>query len=205
MRQLSNNKQKAKLFAALLSVIILICLATRIIYVNLTAERIDFCVKNTNEWLSLDDSFMVDNTEMTSGYFVKVNTTSFFTNDEYIEYYNIDKSDIRKDEKDCIIEIDLTIKNENNDSGKLMVIEWTLLNKYYDFNQSVDMGLLQYSEPKLKNASIASVTIKPNTQYNIKLPFRLIDMDPRKVMENAPFYFVVTKYPVRNMVRLAVQ
>lgn len=195
-------KSKKKVIC-LLIILIMIATAIRIYYINAVAVQPHNEYYSQNEWVDFGGSYFRGYHESTDGYSVRVDKTQLHTAKEYAEKYSID--DIGGEgyeEVEYIMEITITIRNEDNSDGYIMVGDWTVVGVNHDYLAFMNPDLLMKSDERI-NEYISSLTTPENLERQISLPFALERLHTEQEIENnEPFELIVTKYPMRNIVRV---
>ena len=122
---------------------------------------------------------------------------------DYLEKYGLDPSSVNEENSfRYIMEVSLTIRNENNGEGKIMIGDWALIGKKNDYITYLDQQLLMDTDERI-DSILSSISTAPGKDIEMKLPFpmRFID-DEKELDKNAPYKMAVTKYPARQYIYL---
>ena len=93
------------------------------------------------------------------------------------------------------------IKNEENETGKLQIADWALIDKNDDFIAYLDQQLLMDTDERV-DSILSSISTASGKEIEIKLPYPLIYMDKEKEIDrNMPYKIAVTKYPSRKYIQ----
>ncbi len=196
-------KTKAIRFGAVFLGLILILAAVRIAYVNITAVKPQTEYYKVNEWVELNGSFFRDSSESTDGYSVKVTDLELISKEDYMAKYKLENSSIStQDSFNYILELTVSILNDNNEIGKVMIGDWMLVGKNSDFVTVMDPQLLMDTDDRIDDY-LSSVTTVAGKEISLKLAFPMIGMKTKEeINKNAVYKLAVTKYPVRKYIRL---
>ncbi len=196
-------KTKAIRFGAVFLGLILILAAVRIAYVNITAVKPQTEYYKVNEWVELNGSFFRDSSESTDGYSVKVTDFELISKEDYVSKYKLGNSSISTQSSfNYILELTVSILNDNNEIGKVMIGDWMLVGKNSDFVTVMDPQLLMDTDDRIDDY-LSSVTTVSGKEISLKLAFPMIGMKTEEeINKNAEYKLAVTKYPVRKYIRL---
>ncbi len=196
-------KTKAIRFGAVFLGLILILAAVRIAYVNITAVKPQTEYYKVNEWVELNGSFFRDSSESTDGYSVKVTDFELISKEDYMAKYKLENSSISTQSSfNYILELTVSILNDNNEIGKVMIGDWMLVGKNSDFVTVMDPQLLMDTDDRIDDY-LSSVTTVAGKEISLKLAFPMIGMKTEEeINKNAEYKLAVTKYPVRKYIRL---
>ncbi len=196
-------KTKAIRFGAVFLGLILILAAVRIAYVNITAVKPQTEYYKVNEWVELNGSFFRDSSESTDGYSVKVTDFELISKEDYMAKYKLENSSISTQSSfNYILELTVSILNDNNEIGKVMIGDWMLVGKNSDFVTVMDPQLLMDTDDRIDDY-LSSVTTVAGKEISLKLAFPMIGMKTKEeINKNAVYKLAVTKYPVRKYIRL---
>ena len=104
-----------------LLVSVLLAAAIRITSVNAAAEKPIIDTYSQNEWVPLGGSYFRSYQENTNGYSVMITGHEIIDRKDYLEKYGLDPSSVNEENSfRYIMEVSLTIRNENNEEGKIM-------------------------------------------------------------------------------------
>ena len=81
------------------------------------------------EWIPLSGDFVNTADEMTDGYYLRVESADFFTYKEYMRECGYPEYYFGTDIQSPVIELKVSIRNENNESGFLAISKFSLLNE----------------------------------------------------------------------------
>ncbi len=175
----------------------------RIAYVNVTATKPQIEYYKMNEWVSLDGSFFRSNEEKTNGYSVRVDGYEIISKEDYLDKYKLENSSISEANSfNYLLQLSVSIINDGNEDGKVMIADWRLVGKNGDFVTSMDPQLLMDTDERI-NDYLSSVTTAPGKEISLKLAFPMTKMMSRKIVDaNSVYKLAVTKYPVRKYIYL---
>lgn len=183
--------------------ILLIAAIIRIAYVNITAPQLEVENYKMNEWVSLGGSFFRSNEEKTEGYSVKITNYEVISREDYLKKYNLEDTSVSEENSfSYFMELTVSVMNENNEDGKVMIADWVLVGKNGDFVTTMDPQLLMDTDDRI-NDYLSSVTTASGKEISLKLAYPMTGMKSEKVVEkNAVYKLAVTKYPVRKYIYL---
>ena len=200
MKSKMRSIRKTALIFLLVSV--LLAAAIRITSVNAAAEKPIIDTYSQNEWVSLGGSYFRSYQENTNGYSVMITGHEIIDRKDYLEKYGLDPSSVNEENSfRYIMEVSLTIRNENNEEGKIMIGDWALIGKKNDYITYLDQQLLMDTDERI-DSILSSISTAPGKDIEMKLPFpmRFID-DEKELDKNAPYKMAVTKYPSRKYIQ----
>lgn len=201
MKSKMRSIRKTALIFLLVSV--LLAAAIRITSVNAAAEKPIIDTYSQNEWVSLGGSYFRSYQENTNGYSVMITGHEIIDRKDYLEKYGLDPSSVNEENSfRYIMKVSLTIRNENNEEGKIMIGDWALIGKKNDYITYLDQQLLMDTDERI-DSILSSISTAPGKDIEMKLPFpmRFID-DEKELDKNAPYKMAVTKYPARQYIYL---
>lgn len=201
MKSKMRSIRKTALIFLLVSV--LLAAAIRITSVNAAAEKPIIDTYSQNEWVLLGGSYFRSYQENTNGYSVMITGHEIIDRKDYLEKYGLDPSSVNEENSfRYIMEVSLTIRNENNEEGKIMIGDWALIGKKNDYITYLDQQLLMDTDERI-DSILSSISTAPGKDIEMKLPFpmRFID-DEKELDKNAPYKMAVTKYPARQYIYL---
>ena len=183
--------------------ILLIAAIIRIAYVNITAPQLEVENYKMNEWVSLDGSFFRSNEEKTEGYSVKVTDYEVISREDYLKKYNLKDTSVSEENSfSYFMELTVSVMNENNENGKVMIADWVLVGKNGDFVTTMDPQLLMDTDNRI-NDYLSSITTASGKEISLKLAYPMTGMKSEEVVEkNAVYKLAITKYPVRKYIYL---
>lgn len=187
----------------IISFLLTLLIAARIIHVNASFERADIGYYYQDQWVELGGSYFRSHDEFTNGYSVMVKEYEILSKQSYFDKYHLDNSSVNEGNPfEYIMEVTVAIQNDENKDGKVQIGDWVLIGKNNDFVAYLDQQLLMDSDERITSI-VSSVTTIPGKDIEIKLPFPMIFLDDAaEVDTNAPYKLAVTKYPVRNYIIL---
>ncbi len=197
-------KTKVLIRSALIVVtVLLIAAAVRIAYVNITATKPQEEYYKMNEWVELDGSFFRSNDEKTEGYSVKITDYEIISKEDFLEKHEITNESISEANSfSYFLVVSVTLKNENNDDGKVMIADWKLVGKNGDFVTSMDPQILMDTDERIHDY-LSSVTTAQGKEISLNLTFPMTGMKTKEAVEkNSVYSLAVTKYPVRKYIYL---
>lgn len=200
MKSKMRSIRKTALIFLLVSV--LLAAAIRITSVNAAAEKPIIDTYSQNEWVPLSGSYFRSYQENTNGYSVMITGHEIIDRKDYLEKYGLDPSSVNEENSfRYIMEVSLTIRNENNEEGKIMIGDWALIGKKNDYITYLDQQLLMDTDERI-DSILSSISTAPGKDIEMKLPFpmRFID-DEKELDKNAPYKMAVTKYPSRKYIQ----
>lgn len=200
MKSKMRSIRKTALIFLLVSV--LLAAAIRITSVNAAAEKPIIDTYSQNEWVLLGGSYFRSYQENTNGYSVMITGHEIIDRKDYLEKYGLDPSSVNEENSfRYIMEVSLTIRNENNEEGKIMIGDWALIGKKNDYITYLDQQLLMDTDERI-DSILSSISTAPGKDIEMKLPFpmRFID-DEKELDKNAPYKMAVTKYPSRKYIQ----
>ena len=201
MKSKMRSIRKTALIFLLVSV--LLAAAIRITSVNAAAEKPIIDTYSQNEWVPLGGSYFRSYQENTNGYSVMITGHEIIDRKDYLEKYGLDPSSVNEENSfRYIMEVSLTIRNENNEEGKIMIGDWARIGKKNDYSTYLDQQLLMDTDERI-DSILSSISTAPGKDIEMKLPFpmRFID-DEKELDKNAPYKMAVTKYPARQYIYL---
>ena len=183
--------------------ILLIAAIIRIAYVNITAPQLEVENYKMNEWVSLGGSFFRSNEEKTEGYSVKITNYEVISREDYLKKYNLEDTSVSEENSfSYFMELTVSVMNENNEDGKVMIADWVLVGKNGDFVTTMDPQLLMDTDDRI-NDYLSSVTTASGKEISLKLAYPMTGMKSEEVVaKNAVYKLAVTKYPVRKYIYL---
>lgn len=188
-------KNKLKFIIILL---LAIAIAGRIYYVNKNATEKVTEIYSTGEWVELDGDFMWEAIENTEGYSVKVDSAEVYTYEDYMKKYNKPEDYFADLSKFNILELSISLKNENNTDGGIYIKQFNVFPKNLNMCMYYDTDLAYLSEQKLSDG----ITIKPNTEYDLVLPYSLYDGRLKSIEVNDTYYLMISDYPTRKLIKI---
>jgi len=188
-------KNKLKYIIILL---LAIAIAGRIYYINKNAIKKETVIYSTGEWVELDGDFMWNDIENTKGYSVKLDSAKVYTYEDYMKKYNKPEDYFADSSKFNILELSISLKNEDNTDGGIYIKQFNVFPKNLNMCMYYDTDLVYLSEPKLTDG----VTLRPNSEYSLALPYGLYDGRIRSVKTEDTYYLMVSNYPTRKMIRI---
>ncbi len=197
-----KSKTAVKISLAFVAVL-LIAAFIRIVYVNITATKPLVEYSKMNEWVELDGSFFRSNDEKTDGYSVKVTDYEIISKEEFLERYKLESTSISEANSfSYFMVVSVTLINEGNEDGKVMIADWRLVGKNGDFVTSMDPQILMDTDERIHDY-LSSVTTAPGKEISLNLTFPMTSMKSIKEIEkNSVYRLAVTKYPVRKYIKL---
>ena len=190
-------------FAWVIVGILLIAAMIRIAYVNITAPQLEIENYKMNEWVNLDGSFFRSNEEKTVGYSVKVTDYEVISREDYLKKYNLEDTSVSEENNfSYFMELTVSVMNDNNEDGKVMIADWVLVGKNGDFVTTMDPQLLMDTDDRI-NDYLSSITTASGKEISLKLAYPMTGMKSEEVVKkNAVYKLAVTKYPVRKYIYL---
>lgn len=175
-----------------------ILIALRIYYVNKNAPKRNIEIYSVGDWVDLDGDYMWSEKEDTKGYSVKVDSAKVYTYEDYMKKYDKPEDYFADYSKFNILEISLSLKNEDNTNGGLFIKQFNVFPKKLNDCMYYDTELAYLSEPKLQDG----VRIRPNTEYNIVLPYQLCDGRLNPVKTEDTYYLLISNYPTKKLIKI---
>lgn len=204
MKRLSN-----RLYKRICLYLILICIFLfRIVYVNTHSINETRREYEMGEWIPLSGDFVNTADEMTDGYYLRVESANFFTYKEYMSECGYPEYYFGTDIRSPVIELKVSIRNENNENGFLAISKFNLLNETKTISNTYNPIYAGLKNSTLETAFGA--TIRPQTEFTIYLPFTMqYGPENRSYLAenrgNGVYYFVISKYPTRKEVKITVE
>ncbi len=200
---MNRRKKIGEKILLLLFCVLFLTVVVRIKCVNSEAEKAMTEIYNMNEWVELGGSYFRSCKENTAGYSIQVTDFKVISKEDYLKKYHLQSDSISEENAFLYItEVTVTIQNENNTDGKLMIADWALIGKNNDFVTYMDPQLLMNTDARIESY-ISSITTEPGKVISISLPFPMIGMRTQKeVQKNAAYKLAVTKYPMRAYIVL---
>lgn len=117
--------------------------------------------------------------------------------------YKIENSSISTQSSfNYIMELTISILNDNNKIGKVLIGDWMLVGKNGDFVTVMDPQLLMDTDDRIDDY-LSSVTTALGKEISLKLAFPMIGMKTEEEINNNSVYkLAVAKYSVRKYIRL---
>lgn len=179
----------------------------RIVYVNIHSineVRQEYAM---GEWIPLSGDFVNTADEKTDGYYLRVESAKLFTYEEYMMECGYPEYYLGEVIQSPVIELKLTIRNDDNEDGFLALSKFSLLTG----NRAIPNNFNQIYAG-LKNSTLETAygaTIRPRTEFTVYLPFTMqYGSENRSYLTenggNGDYYFVVSKYPTRKEVKIIV-
>lgn len=197
---------KKKISIVVLCILIFCVWAFNIYRVNSTVEKVPKKVHPMEQWVEYGDNFYDKATENRNGYSVKVVDAKVVAFDEFLKQNNIS---VYKDEElfqpEYIYDVTVIVKNENNTTSGISMID-TTLNSINNIMQ-VDFDVFDALYPQL-NGSI-SFSVKPGTEMEFHFPFVVANADFEKICDydylaSNTFYLNLSQYPIENSIEVKV-
>ena len=210
------KKQKINRIIIIASAIILVLLIVLwIVQFNITnSKAIPQLVEyyEPGEYVEIGDNFYVDAVEQLDGYSIRVNGAKLVNYKDYIENNGgtVDMSVITEDYPmpQYSILLDITIKNENNTEGSLMVLKYMLYERALTI--PVDFQIWQLIDENFDGYPF--LRLVENTEADMIIPFSPNTHDTgtnegelERRMEEEDFYFCISEFPVRKMIRVPIE
>ena len=134
------------------------------------------------------------------GYSIKVNAVEVMDLDRFLEKYDGNIDDIA-DPPQKVYDLNVTVTNENNTDGGIILYEFKQQNKAAISSFNLDCYKIANAEKNYENAGIA---VRPGTSVTFQLPFsmyrHLFNTRTWENLENYPMYLTVTLYPHKKMI-----
>jgi hypothetical protein len=195
-----------RVLTCICSILLVISIAFRIIYINSTSEKIDVLIYPQGEWGDLSGNYILDNKEETKNYSFRINECWVSLYSDYSDA--IDKTDNQIQKKTTkreelsripddtpVINVNLTIRNSGTENGSLRLAEIMLTSRAFNTQAKIDFDIMKIMDDKIKELQM--ISLRPNTEYTLTIPFLLRDLTTDELSKNNPFYLAVTKYPNR--------
>ena len=210
------KKKKINVIILIISAVILaIAVVFWIVQYNITnSKAIPQLVEyyEMGEFVEIGDNFYVDAKENLEGYSIRVNGATLVNYKDYIEANGgtVDMSVITEDypmPKYSVL-LDITVKNENNTEGSLMVLKYMLYERALTI--PVDFQIWQLIDENFDGYPF--LRLVENTEADMVIPFSPNTHDTgtnegelERRMEEEDFYFCICEFPVRKMIRVPIE
>lgn len=205
----------------LVTVLLVVLVSIRIVYINDSAVRQSTEEYLSNEWVEYDGAFAGVAEECTDGYAIKVNRACIMTPREFLDKYSAKAFDLTEDIKGSyediqvkdadvpsVLVLNLSLRNTNNTLGYIGAIDWRAI---CEDNQSISMqpdwDLWYISDPRMKD--LASFRLQTNSEYTTIVPFAIQAPQPyfdesslrsRLPLEEGVYKFIFANLPSRKEV-----
>ncbi|MBR2834555.1 MAG: DUF5028 domain-containing protein [Coriobacteriales bacterium] len=181
----------------------------RIWQVNANAYRIPVIRHKMGEWVELDGTFLTFNGEHTEGYSLRVDQAEVISYNEYMRRYALEPAEVLHENEEkydsaCVPCLTITMKNDNNSDGYFHMFG-ALLTCVKPVNwYRVNMDMLEETERayKGKGNGIADISLRPDTEYTLHVPFLQPNYDP--VIPRI-FEWRVSNLPVRHVIDIVAE
>lgn len=166
-------------------------------------------VFSLGETVELGNNYFTDAVENPDGYSITVNSAELVEYEPFLESFGMKSKDFGYTEgypaPEYTYLLHVTITNTDNEDGALMAINYALYDKALKIPVDYSLwGLMDESFP-----GEAGFRLQPNSQVEITIPFTPMAsdtaIDNQKIstrMENGEFYFCVSEFPIRKMIRI---
>lgn len=204
----SNQKGFAspKTIICFVAILLMVGILIRITYINVNAEKINVVTCPQGEWGELSGSYLLSNEEKNGGYAIKINECQLRVYSDYANLIGISeeqqnirlsrKAELsRIDDNTPVINVNLTIRNLGEENGSILFDECILTSKCFNSQSGINFDIMPLFDDKIKERQL--ISIRPNTEYTLTVPFLIQDISLDEIKKNEPFYLAVTKYPTR--------
>ncbi|MFC2706111.1 MAG: DUF5028 domain-containing protein [Olsenella profusa] len=179
-------------------------IVTRIAYVNSTMPKIPQESYDEGEWVALDGAFQDVNSENTQGYSLKVEGATLCTHDEYLTKYGVTPDEPGKyGGAQCVVDVEIHVRNEGNDSGGLNMFEMVLVptraNEYLLYDSDL--------WAQVQRGGGDAVSIRPGTEFVMHVPYTVNSNEAGKyadAIRDRDFNLVVARMPRRMTIAVHV-
>ena len=174
-------------------------------HINKEYKEITQEIVRNNQIIELGNTFFFDETEMREGYSIELLSSEIISFEEFEKKYNL-KTTINEiidfNAPDRIYEITIKVYNRNNTEGGIDIHPFILqgIDNYVDIN--TDLFIL-VNDIVRGNTKFA---LKSDSEIELSLPFNLrkelFSRAGWDGLDNYDFYLVLSKYPIKKMIKL---
>jgi len=197
------NKTIYKVLLSTALILSVTMIGIRIYYVNVNAIQQQIEYYSINQEVQLDGCFLDIVEECTNGYAVTVHSAKLTTYGEFAERFegSPEPQSYELSSQSKIIELDLTIKNEDNQDGYIFLKAWGLQSHNDEWIPCTELWGIEFSQA---NNSF-SFALKPNSEMRISVPFET-NNDYELMHGDYPiednYYLVISQAPVKKMIKI---
>ncbi len=207
MYRVLNTKRKIILIICIVLTIILMGLwIFRSSSVNSAAFRQEVQHYSTGDNVELDGNFFFDGKENTNGYSIRVNSAEIKDYKEFLKSYGKKDEDLYDIKYVCLLNI--TVKNEGNDTGYLSAMGFALYNGAVQL--PLDFEIWNLIDESIDGNMV--LKLRKDSEVTLTLPFTAQVSDEEvnsdklnHRIENDTFEFVVSDFPIRKLIEVKFQ
>lgn len=197
-----------KILALCLAVVLCVGVGLRIWAVNYNRPEVETVIYPMGEVIDMGDDYFYMPDDTCSDYDIEVLSAEVLPVDEYLEKYGFTREEVWGDAnvyETTIYEVELWLRNnsdvENYTQG-IDLVNMRLVNDQGDDYQICD-ELLYAMYPQI-DQSTYGFSIRPGTEYTVRLPYRAVDWMRLSTEEikNRDTYLWLSMYPTKRMVEI---
>lgn len=200
---IAMSKRRLKIIIPFLSFVLIAFIILRIFMVNATAIQQQVKYYDVGQEVKLDGCFTNIVDENTVGYSVTVHSGRLTTFGEFAEKYggNTEPSAYELTSESKIIELEVSIKNEENTDGYIFLRGWGWQSKNDEWIPCMELWNMEFEQ----STGSFSFVLKPNSEMRVSIPFET-NNDYELMHNDYPiedsYNLVVSRAPVKKMIRI---
>lgn len=153
--------------------------------------------------VAFDKDILVSGESPMDGYSIRIDSAEVLDLDEFLEKYNGSPDDFLMEPPEKVYDLTVTLSNDDNEGGGLILYEFYLQNKAAIAGFNLDCYKIANAKKGYREAGVA---VRPGTSVTFQVPFTLYEnLFNRQTWENIeeyPMYLTASLYPHKKMIWL---
>lgn len=197
------SKRSFKIIIPVFLLALIVFIVLRIFFVNSAAIQQQVKYYDVGQEVKLDGCFTNIVDENTKGYSVTVHCGRLTTFGEFAKKYggSIEPSAYELTSESKIIELDVSIKNEENTNGYIFLRGWGLQSVNDEWIPCMELWNMEFEQ----STGSLSFVIKPNSEIRISIPFET-NNDYELIHNDYPieksYNLVISRAPVKKIIKI---
>lgn len=205
-RPMTKSKRAIAVISFIAAAVIMILWAVKCYGVNAKAFRSEAKIYKSGEFVPLEGNFNISGAENTDGYSVRVDSARLTDYKKVMSEYGKDISDseVFDAPKYCIM-LDLTIKNEGNETGYIHCFGLNLYNGALMI--PINFELWNLMDENIKGSTV--IRLRPNSEASLTIPYTAQPLDEtmnknelNRRLEDETLLFCVSEFPTIKLIEV---